>query len=60
MHRQQKEVEGKYGILLNRKGDLVTKDIEKVKGVFATLTLAFAHKTCPQEFQDDKNLLKHI
>lgn len=55
MHKQQKEVEEKYG-----KGDLITKDIEKPKGIFATLTLVFTGKTCLQKFQCNKNLLKHV
>lgn len=45
------------GVLLNRKGDLITKDTEKV---FAILTLVFTGKTCFQEFQGNKNLLKYI
>lgn len=48
------------GVLLKGKGDLITKDMKKAKGVFDILTLIFIGKTCLQEFQGNKNLLKHI
>lgn len=54
---KRRKLEKSMEVLLNKKGDLITKDIEKV---FATLTLVFNGKTCFQEFQSDKNLLKHI
>lgn len=56
----RRKLKKSMGVLLKGKGDLITKDTKKAKGVFDILTLVFTGKTCLQEFQGNKNLLKHI